>query len=190
MMAWQKPTSDQFLVKRNSVLDSDIWTESLFWQKCADTSTEVCRYSDTIITDIVRITGFLGVRIAVQPDIPTCQNNDILLSELRYTLVGISVRRNYGTQCSSQLHVGINFSSFPHTFHIGKDIKTTRYKSFSKYCKHFKQTSMLGTARMLPTDEKHDGLLHKLTKNKHVEVKRCRLFKKELLKGFRSRSWM
>ena len=72
-------------------------TVSIFRQKCADIPTEVCRYSDRIFTHIVGITGFLDCRNSGTPAIPTCRKNDTLLSELRYTLVGISVRRNKGT---------------------------------------------------------------------------------------------
>ena len=66
-------------------------------QNRVDITTEVCRYSDRIFTHIVGITGFLDCRNSGTPAIPTCRKNDTLLSELRYTLVGISVRRNKGT---------------------------------------------------------------------------------------------
>ena len=171
------------------MLDSDIPTEVyrysdksvlILRQKCADIPTQLLltlsKLRDFWVSEYRNSPLFQHVEITIH----FCRTYGKLLSKYRY--VGITGRPL--TQCSSQLHVGINLSSFPHTFHIGKDNKTKMYKSFSKYYKHVKQTSMLGTARMLPTGEKHDGVLHKLTKNKLAEVKRCRWFKKELLKGF------
>ena len=69
----------------------------IFRQNRVDIPTEVCRYSDTIFTHIVGITGFQDCRNSGTPAIPTCRKNDTLLSELRYILVGISIRRNKGT---------------------------------------------------------------------------------------------
>ena len=119
------------------------------------------------------------------PIYPTQDFDDQVICTVCKTQVHLKSEKQNSPQCPNHLRFAIRVLSFPHTFHIGKANKTTTYKSFSKYCKHVKQTPMLGTARMLPTDEKHDGLLHRLTKNKHIEVNRCRWFKKEHLKGFR-----
>ena len=51
------------------------------------------------------------------------------------------------------------------------------------YLRIFKQLFMFGTAPILPTEEKTEGMLQRLTRKRNTEVSRCRSFKNGCLKG-------
>ena len=48
------------------------------------------------------------------------------------------------------------------------------YRKSSKYRNTAKHMSMFGIDVMSPNDEKVDGTLHKVTKKRHADVRRCK----------------
>ena len=72
---------------------------------------------------------------------------------------------------------------FSSIFQIGKARRTIPYNISSKYRKTAKHMFMFGTAVISPTEENAGGVLHRVTRNKHADVRRCRLLRKGCLNG-------
>ena len=72
---------------------------------------------------------------------------------------------------------------FSVSFHTGRERGTITYNDSLKYFKTAKHVSIFGMELMLPTEENADGLLHKFTKKRHIEVSRCKWLRYGLLYG-------